>query len=275
MENLEEKVFNINYMNRITDYKKLAEDITAWIKQYAQSNNIKSLVVGVSGGIDSAVVSTLCAMTGLPTYCCSLPIQTTDEHLQIATAHILWLRDRYPDTVADIYKNLSDVHEQFMSVFGFGSNHTIANTKSRLRMTMLYAIACNNTGIVVGTGNKIEDFGIGFATKGGDLQCDISPIADLYKTEVRELGRYLGVSQEILDAAPTDGLWMDNRTDEQQIGATYDELEWTMEELTHYNDPRNDVYYTPDQTRVMERYKQLNKQNQHKMLPIPMYKLPV
>jgi len=141
-------------------------------------------------------------------------------------------------------------------------------------MILLYATACTEQGIVVGTGNKVEDFGVGFYTKYGDGGVDISPIADLYKTEVRELGRYLGISQEILDAAPTDGLWGENqKTDEECLGATYEELEWAMEEFVDTGEPLHSMYYTDRENEVLTIYKKLNKQNQHKMLPIPVYKL--
>jgi NAD+ synthase len=274
-------------MNRITDYGKLATDISNWIKQYAEDNNIKSLVIGVSGGIDSAVVSALCAMTGIKTRCCSIAIHTAPEHLQIATRHTLWLKDVYPN-VEDIYKDLTEEYDLFMGNFVSDDYGMGASTKSRLRMTMLYAISkyYNNDGMVVGTGNKVEDFGVGFFTVGGDGCVSISPIADLYKTEVRELGRHLGISQEILDAAPTDGLWGDQqRTDEDCLGATYEELEWVMEELGAMEtitvddivpfkmvDPTN---YTERQLAVINIYTELHNKNQHKMLPIPIYKLPI
>ena len=257
-------------MNRITDYKKLQDDIVAWIKDYAVTNNIKSLVVGVSGGIDSAVVSTLCAMTGLPTRLCVIDINSNKDHIKLAYGH--------SDLLSRIYSNSSmclrdftPVLDAFIAAIQYEDpyDHTIANIKSRLRMTMLYAISSDKYGMVVGTGNKIEDFGIGFYTKYGDGGVDISPIADLYKTEVRELGRYMGISQEILDAHPTDGLWTDGRTDEQQIGATYEELEWAMEWKG------DDHTLIPREWEVVQIYKKLHSKNQHKMLPIPIYKLPI
>jgi NAD+ synthase len=273
-------------MNRITDYKKLQDDIVAWIKDYATTNNIKSLVVGVSGGIDSAVVSTLCAMTGIKTYCCILPIHSSNDHTKLAHTHINWLRDMQ-DNAHKLIIPLSNVYEAFRQVMPgepFITDHSYANSKSRLRMTALYQIAAPVEGIVIGTGNKVEDFGVGFYTKYGDGGVDISPIADLYKTEVRELGRYMGISQEILDAAPTDGLWTDGRTDEQQIGATYEELEWAMENLQYIDINTSDISpffmvdqskCTPRQMEVVGIYADLHMKNQHKMLPIPIYKLTI
>jgi len=257
-------------MNRIKDYKKLSEDIVQWIRQYAQDNNIKSLVVGVSGGIDSAVVSTLCALTGLPTTVLVINIHSKEDHIAIANTHCASLEDKY-ENIHWKYSIMSRVIDN-ISFPGNNSELAYANTKSRLRMIELYNHATTTNGIVVGTGNKVEDFGVGFFTKYGDGGVDISPIADLYKTEVRELGRYLGISQEILDAAPTDGLFEDGRTDEDQIGATYEELEWIME---RYTDPIMGEYeeFTPRQIEVSKIYRNLHKQNRHKMLPIPIYKL--
>lgn len=261
-------------MNRIKDYKKLSEDIVFWIKNYADTNNIKSLVVGVSGGIDSAVVSTLCAMTGLPTWCTILPIHSLHEHTTLASTHCDWLCSQSNSVKRDII-DLSQVYDALFDIIPGRHHYTLSyvNTKSRLRMTTLYNIACTHQGIVVGTGNKIEDFGVFYFTKGGDGMVDISPIADLYKTEVRELGRYLGISQEIIDAVPTDGLWSDGRSDESVLQCTYEELEWAMEEYEHYQDHHNDVHYTTEQVRIMERYKELHTKGQHKILPIPIFRL--
>ncbi len=265
-------------MNRITDYKKLAEDISNWIKDYTTTNNIKSLVVGVSGGIDSAVVSTLCAMTGLPTYILHIDIWSSQESADILTHHTQWLTTKFFNCTFD-YCSLSIVFDKFKDTF-VGNHHVWANTKSRLRMTALYQIAGYMQGIVVGTGNKVEDFGIGFYTKYGDGGVDISPIADLYKTEVRELGRYLGISEEILNAVPTDGLWSDGRTDEDQIGCTYEELEWAMEDgavaewINGGDGPEEDgIALTDRQREVLRIYHHFNDKNQHKMKPIPTFKL--
>ncbi len=257
-------------MNRITNYEQLADDITAWIKDYATTNNIKSLVVGVSGGIDSAVVSTLCAKTGLDTFCAVIDIYNDKSHTSRAIGHCAWLEENYKNSYYK-HTNMDDTMMTIMipmSASGHPTtDHLAANTKSRLRMITLYNYAGASHGIVVGTGNKVEDFGIGFATKGGDLQCDISPIADLYKTEVRELGRYLGINEEIINAKPSDGLWADGRTDEQQIGCSYTDLEavmaWQSGESVLMND---------DLKPAFEIYNRLHKQNQHKMNPIPVYK---
>lgn len=262
-------------MNRITDYGKLATDITNWIKEYATQNNIKSLVVGVSGGIDSAVVSTLCAMTGLSVHSCTISIYSKEEHLDLASSHIDWLFSQYDNVYHGNY-DLSDTFDSLCrSRFSFGigehySHHTVANTKSRLRMTLLYARAGMANGIVVGTGNKVEDFGVGFYTKYGDGGVDISPIADLYKSEVRELGRYLGVSQDIINAVPTDGLWEDGRTDIDQLKATYEELEFVMENCIGKKLPDN---LTERQLEVCDIYDNFHLKNRHKMEPIPIFKL--
>lgn len=265
-------------MNRIKDYGKLATDISTWIKQYAKNNNIKSLVVGVSGGVDSAVVSKLCVLSGIKTHMVVIGIHSNEEHIDIAEKHIFSMIDEYSspdkyDVIEHHYINMDDIFDS-LSILGPSSAHVLANTKSRLRMLSLYHIAGNEQGIVVGTGNKVEDFGVGFYTKYGDGGVDISPIADLYKTEVRELGRYLGISEEILNAAPTDGLWSDNRTDEQQIGATYEELEWVME-VPCKEFVGSHRKYTPRQIEVIRIYEKLHGQNQHKMQPIPIYKLPL
>jgi len=237
---------------------KQHERISEWVKSYAEKNKIKSLVVGVSGGIDSAVVSTLCAMTGLPTHCVLMPIHQNPEHTKRGLNHINWLQTKF-ERVDSHEFNLSEVYDIFVDTMSF------ANSRSRLRMTALYQLASSTNGIVVGTGNKIEDFGVGFFTKYGDGGVDISPIADFTKTEVYEIAKHLGINQEIIDATPTDGLWGDDRNDESQIGATYPELEWAME----FKNNRN---ITDREQEVLSIYKKLNSQNKHKMLPIPIYK---
>lgn len=257
------------------DYKLLAENITNWIKDYAQQAGKTSLVVGVSGGIDSAVVSTLCAMTGLKTITANLRIESHPDHNKLASNHMEWLSRYNYYHVVPVIKELKNTLYAFfdgINEFEFDQHqHTIANTKSRLRMVALYHIAGVSEGLVVGTGNKVEDFGIGFYTKGGDQLVDLSPIGDLYKSEVRELGRYLGISEEILNAKPTDGLFDDNRTDEDQIGCSYEDLEWVMKskEFDSYSiNPKLSEKYE----KALEIYTRLNKQNQHKMNPIPVYK---
>ena len=257
-------------MNRIEDYSKLQFDIDKWIKDYYYFHGIQSLVVGVSGGIDSAVVSTLCAKTGLPTYVVRMPLESSHENTKLADLHAQQLAESY-DNVTNVQIELSSVYDQLLHNIKWWSEAqhfdkkefisdelSLANTKSRLRMVTLYQIAGAKKGIVVGTGNKVEDYGIGFYTKYGDGGVDIAPIADLYKTEVRELGGYLGVPYEIIDAKPTDGLWEDGRTDEDQIGATYAQLEEAMENGTG------------EAVDILSRF---NRQNRHKMEPIPTFKL--
>jgi NAD+ synthase len=241
--------------------------IVTWIQNYLNKHQLKSLVVGVSGGIDSAVVSALCAQTGVPVYAVSMPIrQNVVENLR-AQAHISWLTDRYPN-VTGLYINLTDTFDSFSKEVEqslgseFTSNLAFANSRSRFRMITLYQIAQSKQGIVVGTGNRVEDFGVGFYTKWGDGGVDISPIGDLYKSEVYALARELGLNQGIIDAAPTDGLWDDGRTDGDQLCASYDELEWAMENPN----PQNP---TPRQQEVLTIYNRFHTANQHKMQPIP------
>ena len=253
-------------MNRITNYEEVKNKITNWIGDYILENpSIKSLVVGVSGGIDSAVVATLCAETGLPTYVLSMPLNSNKKNDELSDSYSDALEDRY-ENVTKIRIDLSSVYERFISSFDFwtgegeftSNNLANANTKSRIRMVTLYQVAGTVGGIVVGTGNKVEDYGVGFYTKYGDGGVDIAPIADLYKTEVWELGKHLGVDQRIIDAPPTDGLWEDSRTDEDQIGASYSELEEAME------------LGTGPAVAVLQRF---NTKNKHKMLSIPTFKL--
>ena len=246
-------------MNRIEDYEVLRNRIVEWIKNYAESNGIKSLVVGVSGGIDSAVTSTLAAETGLMTYCIGMPLLQKEEQESLSDIHLDWLGDTYWDTKTEKFdlSNLFEVFRYTMRKYG-EDQLSLANSRSRLRMVTLYQVAQTVGGIVVGTGNKVEDYGIGFYTKYGDGGVDIAPIADLYKTEVWELGRHLGVNEKIINAKPTDGLWEDGRTDEDQIGVTYAQLEEAME---------NGI--GPG----LETLEHFSKQNRHKMEPIPTFKL--
>ena len=247
-------------MIRIDDYEELKTKIVNWISDYCWKYNIKALVVGVSGGIDSAVVSTLCAETGLPTYVLTMPLHSKEENTELSNAHAAALVEKYYN-VTNVNVDLSETYDKFMlhvdDTFT-GNQLANANTKSRLRMVTLYQVAGSVGGIVVGTGNKVEDYGVGFYTKYGDGGVDIAPIADLYKTEVRELGRHLGVSTEIINAAPTDGLWDDGRTDEDQIGVTYEQLEEAMENGTGVG---------------VETLEHFNSRNKHKMEPIPTFKL--
>ena len=201
-------------MNRIENYVELKTSIVEWIKHYVNENKLKSLVVGVSGGIDSAVVSTLCAETGILTYVVSMPLKSNDKNDNLSDSYTTYLENNY-DNVTKIRIDLGAVYQTFITTFDLwtskdeytGNGLANANTKSRMRMVTLYQIAGSTGGIVVGTGNKVEDYGIGFYTKYGDGGVDIAPIADLYKTEVWELGKHLGVDQRIIDAPPTDGLW--------------------------------------------------------------------
>jgi len=221
-------------MNRIENYSELESRIVYWLKDYTVNNNIKAFVIGVSGGIDSAVSSTLAAKTGLPTYALGMPIHQKPEQETLSDAHLEWLQNSFSNVIISKF-DLSKVFDTFQfTMKEFGADKlALANTRSRLRMVTLYQIATSVGGIVVGTGNKVEDYGVGFYTKYGDGGVDIAPIADLYKTEVWRLGEHLGVDERIISAAPTDGLWDDGRTDEDQIGTSYSMLEWVMEMEPH------------------------------------------
>ncbi len=254
----------------MSKWKNLSEDISNWILNYANSNNISTLVVGVSGGIDSAVTSTLCAKTGLKTLVINMPIHQNDSEYNLSNQHMMWLRSNW-DNVESHIINLSETFDVLKNELSKKEVSDIAmvNTRARIRMATLYSLAGSNNGIVVGTGNKVEDFGVGFFTKYGDGGVDISPIADLYKSEVYLLAESLGIIQEIQEAAPTDGLWSDGRTDEDQIGATYDELEWAMNEI---DNPSDEKELNERLTEVMKIYLKLNSMNSHKMNPIPIFK---
>ena len=235
--------------------------ISNWIKNYVNKMPTKaeSLVIGISGGIDSSVSSTLSAMTGLRTIVLSMPIKQKSNQHDLSLKHQEWLVKNFKNVEAHTI-NLDELFLAFNnSLSKFDSEHGMANSRARLRMTTLYQVAAANKGIVVGTGNKVEDFGVGFYTKYGDGGVDISPIADCNKTQVWELGKELGILQEIIDAAPTDGLWDDGRTDEGQLGLKYNELEEAME---NPNSPN----------RI--KYENIRKQNMHKMEPIPVCIIP-
>ena len=246
-------------MNRIENYSELSDRIVKWLGDYAISYNIKAFVIGVSGGIDSAVSSTLAAKTGLPVYAIGMPIHQKEEQESLSDAHLAWLESNFSNVIVNKF-DLSKVFDAFqftMRELGH-DKHALANSRSRLRMVTLYQVATSVGGIVVGTGNKVEDYGVGFYTKYGDGGVDIAPIADLYKTEVWELGKHFGVDDRIINAAPTDGLWDDGRTDEDQLGASYVQLEEAME------------YGTGPGVEVLKKF---NSQNKHKMEPIPTFKL--
>ena len=235
--------------------------ISNWIKSYVDKmpSKAQALVIGISGGIDSSVSSTLSAMTGLKTIVLTMPIKQIENQHDLSLKHQQWLVKNFKNVEAHTI-SLDKLFETFSSTLNkFDNEHGFANSRARLRMATLYQVAAANKGIVVGTGNKVEDFGVGFYTKYGDGGVDISPIADCNKTEVWEIGKELGIIQEIIDAAPTDGLWDDGRTDEGQLGFDYQALEDAM---TNPNSPHK------------AEYEKIRKQNMHKMEPIPVCKIP-
>lgn len=255
--------------------EKVIDYIVNWLKDYATNAGVNGFVVGVSGGIDSAVTSTLCAKTGLPTLCVEMPIHQAKSHVTRAQEHIAQLKDRFSN-VTEERVDLTPVFEEFKTEVSLdGKQATVdmalANTRARLRMTTLYYHAGLLGLLVAGTGNKVEDFGVGFYTKYGDGGVDLSPIADLMKSEVYAIGKMLGVPESIMNAAPSDGLFGDTRSDEDQIGATYDELEWAMD----MDDSGKTVDdFSGREKKVMEIYKRFNTSNQHKMKPIPVCEIP-
>ena len=235
--------------------------IKNWILDYVNSmpKKANSLVIGISGGIDSSVSSTLCAMTGIKTIVLSMPIKQKSSQHDLSLAHQKWLTSNFKNVEGHTV-DLDDLFKSFENTLtNFGSEHGMANSRARLRMTTLYQVAASNNGIVVGTGNKVEDFGVGFYTKYGDGGVDISPIADCNKTDVWELGKELNILKGIIDAPPTDGLWDDGRTDEGQLGLSYEELEEAMNNENSEN---------------REKYLGIRKVNLHKMEPIPVCKIP-
>jgi len=253
----------------------VAEHIVTWLRDYTTKSGTSGFVVGVSGGIDSAVTSTLCALTGLPTWVIEMPIHQATSHVERAQEHIRNLQSRF-ENVFTTTVNLTPVFEQFKQQVPVGNSDaalqlSLANTRARLRMTTLYYMAGIHQCLVAGTGNKVEDFGVGFYTKYGDGGVDLSPIADLVKSEVFLLGRYLQVPKSILIAAPTDGLFGDDRSDEDQIGANYDELEWAMNEVENGKTPHD---FTGRKQEVIQIYLKLNSRNLHKMKPIPVCIIP-
>jgi NAD+ synthase len=259
------------------NHQAVIEHIVSWLASYSEKSKTNGFVVGVSGGIDSALTSTLCTLTGKKTLLLEMPIHQAVSQVSRAQEHIDWLKQKFPN-VSDERVDLTPAYNLFMeSMKGTSdSEHTqhlaMANTRARLRMTTLYYHAGIHGMLVAGTGNKVEDFGVGFYTKYGDGGVDISPIADLMKTEVYELAAHLGVAQSIQLAPPTDGLWGDDRSDEDQIGASYPELEWAMRFVESPLD--SNIVLSERQQQVLSIYKRMNAANQHKMQPIPVCVLP-
>lgn len=256
--------------------KEIIDHIVLWLNSYCENSGMKGFVIGVSGGIDSALTSTLCALTKKPVIVLNMPILQNKNQFDLAAEHINWLKNKFKN-VSSYEINLTDVFVKATETFPkeIQDPHTMANTRSRLRMISLYAFSTHHRYLVAGTGNKVEDFGVGFYTKYGDGGVDISPIADLMKSEVYALAKELGVNQNILVAAPVDGLWADDRTDEEQIGATYGELEWAMREMKNEKlKIKKGIKFSKRQKEVLEIFKRFNKMNQHKMKPIPVCVIP-
>jgi NAD+ synthase len=252
---------------------KIINHITKWLTSYCIESNQQGFIVGISGGIDSALTSTLCALTQKKVILLSMPIRQRKDEYDRALKHINSLKNKF-ENVSSIDLDLTTTFESFEKIVPkntYENKLSMANSRSRLRMMTLYAIGQSNNLLVAGTGNKIEDFGVGFYTKYGDGGVDISPIADLTKTQVTNLAKELGIIEEILLAEPTDGLWdEEGRNDENQIGATYPELEWAME----YINSKSKNELTERQKKVINIYNKLNKQNKHKMIPIPVCEIP-
>jgi len=253
--------------------EKVIDHIVTWLNDYAENANMGGFVVGVSGGIDSALTSTLCAKTGRPVICLEMEIHQEENQVSRAKNHIAWLEQNFSN-VQHHSLSLTGVFEAFKTTLPPTDDSemnflSLANTRARLRMSTLYYFAALHRYLVAGTGNKVEDFGVGFYTKYGDGGVDLSPIADLMKSEVFALAKTLGINEEIQNAAPTDGLWGDDRTDEDQLGASYNELEWAMRNVD--TDPSS---FDERQQKVMEIYLAFNRQNKHKMDPIPVCEIP-
>ncbi|MGB7787103.1 MAG: NAD(+) synthase [Salinimicrobium sp.] len=256
--------------------EKIVDHIVNWLKEYASNAKMNGFVVGISGGIDSAVVSALCAKTGMRTLCVELPIHQAPEQVTRAQKHIKGLKRNFAN-VTDAQVDLTQVFETFKeSVPRIETSPrldlTLANTRARLRMTTLYYFAGLHGYLVAGTGNKVEDFGVGFYTKYGDGGVDLSPIADLMKSEVYEVAKELNIDEEIIGAPPTDGLFGDSRSDEEQIGASYAELEWAMKQAENGKTEKD---FTGREEQVFKIYKSRHRANKHKMVPIPVCEVPV
>ncbi|MBM77786.1 MAG: NAD(+) synthase [Crocinitomicaceae bacterium] len=252
------------------NYNRIQNYIVNWLKEYCESASQNGFVVGVSGGVDSAVTSTLCALTGLPTLVLNMPILQQSNQFYRSKDHISWLGNNFENIKCNEV-DLTNTFNSFEDILpdNIQDHLTMANLRSRMRMTTLYAFASHNKFLVAGTGNKVEDFGVGFYTKYGDGGVDLSPIADLMKSEVFGLASHMGIISSILNAAPTDGLWDDDRSDEDQIGATYDELEWAME-FSGSAEKLN-----KRQLEVIKIYNKMHLANLHKMNSIPVCKIPI
>ena len=255
--------------------EKVIEHIVNWLKTYAENATMEGFVVGISGGIDSAVTSALCARTGLRTLCVEMPIHQAANQVARGREHIDLLKEKFAN-VSNAEVDLTSVFEQFKKEVPQNSDDSfldlsLANTRARLRMTTLYYFAGLHRYLVAGTGNKVEDFGVGFYTKYGDGGVDLSPIADLMKSEVYQLAEHLNIPNSIMKAAPTDGLFGDSRTDEDQLGASYDELEWAMKMKEN---GKTSADFSGRQQIVFNIFSRLNRANQHKMVPIPVCEIP-
>jgi|TARA_B110000483_G_C18165692_1_gene531197 NAD+ synthase len=251
--------------------KSIESHIVKWLSDYSRKSGLNGFVIGVSGGIDSAVTSTLCAKTGLNTIVLNMPIHQKSNQFDRSKEHINWLKKNFKNV--DSHEiNLTDVYESFSNSLpkAYQDQLSMANLRSRIRMSNLYVFASNKKYLVAGTGNKVEDFGVGFYTKYGDGGVDISPIADLLKSEVFKLANHLGIVSSIQDAKPTDGLWDDDRSDEDQLGATYDELEWAM----NYLQVSSKENLSEREEKALKIYQHHHQTNLHKMNPIPVCKIP-
>ena len=251
--------------------KSIESHIVNWLSDYSKNSGLNGFVVGVSGGIDSAVTSTLCAKTGLNTIVLNMPIHQKSNQFDRSNEHINWLKNNF-ENVSSHEINLTDVYDSFSNALPKANQDelSMANLRSRIRMSNLYVFASNKKYLVAGTGNKVEDFGVGFYTKYGDGGVDISPIADLLKSEVFKIAHHLGIVSSIQKAKPTDGLWDDDRSDEDQLGATYDELEWAM----NYLEVNYQGNLSERQKKVLEIYSGHHQTNLHKMNPIPVCEIP-
>ena len=253
---------------------KLIKHIVNWLNSYSKNSKTNGFVIGVSGGIDSAVTSTLCAKTGLPTLCLEMPIHQSSKELERSEKHIQWLKSNYGNVESkylDLAKSFDEIKTSISITSKKNNELALANSRSRLRMLTLYYFASVNNFLVAGTGNKVEDFGVGFYTKYGDGGVDLSPIADLMKSEVRSIAKEMGINNDIIIAEPTDGLWDDTRTDENQIGASYNELEWAMNEL---DNGKSESDFSGREKEVFNILKNFNTANKHKMVPIPICEIP-